>query len=145
MTNWSEGFQAEQRQTPDWKGIHAFKIIKVEESVSKASGLPMIIVTTKQSISGIESKSYIVKNDFFNSNMTELFNSLDGVEFGDFDFTHWVNQCGVAKYGKNDRGYIELKRFISAESEEAKDCTPYVEKPEDKGGIEIDDSQELPF
>lgn len=147
MTNWSENFKRETREEIDWTGVHAFQITDVAEGVSKTSGLPMLIISTEQSKSGIKCTQYIVKNDFFNQNMTELFNALDEVEFGDFDFTHWIGKVGVARYKRDKKGFITLGRFLAADSEDAIQCETFIKKqPKLDADIEPEiNVAELPF
>ena len=88
-------------------------IVDVEEAVSKSSGLPMIVVTVKPSGYNAKLKSYIVKNEKFNKNMTDFFDAVDGVDDGDFNFLAWIG-CEIgADIGLDDNGFWKVKWWLS--------------------------------
>jgi len=93
-------------------------ITAAEESVSKA-GNPMITITTKQSESGIICKYYMVKNEYFNKNATDLFDSFPSIGEGNFNLMTWVGCMGAAHYINDDNGYLKIKYFINAKKQEA--------------------------
>ena len=87
-------------------------IVDVEETVSKSSGNPMIVVTCKPSGHNAKLKYYIVKNDKFNKNMTDFFDAVDGVEDGDFNFLSWIG-CEIgADIGLDDDGFWKIKWWL---------------------------------
>ena len=102
-----------QRETAEVKGKRRCVIVDVEEAVSKSSGLPMIVVTVKPSGYNAKLKSYIVKNDKFNKNMTDFFDAVDGVDDGDFNFLSWIG-CEIgADIGLDDNGFWKVKWWLS--------------------------------
>lgn len=87
------------------------EITAVEETESKA-GNPMIVVTVRPNGSNIKIKHYIVKNQYFNRNMTDLFDSFN-IDEGDFNFPTWVGAVGAAKLIEDENGYLKVRYFIS--------------------------------
>jgi len=72
----------------------------------------MIVVTIQPNGSNIKIKHYIVKNDWFNRNMTELFDSFN-IDEGDFNFVSWVGAVGAAKLKEDEKGYLKVAWFIN--------------------------------
>ena len=109
MSNW-DSYQREERPrlTP---GDYRVEIVSVEEKESKA-GNPMIVVTVKPNGSNITIKHYIVKNQYFNRNMTDFFDSFN-IDEGDFNFPTWVGAVGAAKLVEDENGYLKVRWFIS--------------------------------
>ena len=66
-------------------GDYRVEITDVEETVSKSSGNPMLVITVKPNNVNIRIKHYIVKNEYFNRNLTEFYNSFN-ISFGDQNF-----------------------------------------------------------
>lgn len=91
-------------------GDYRVAITEVEETVSR-SGNPMLVVTVRPSGSNIRIKHYIVKNDYFNRNLTAL---KDGFDIADEDneILGWVGAAGAAKLVEDDRGYMKVRWFI---------------------------------
>lgn len=87
------------------------EITAVEETESKA-GNPMIVVTVRPNGSNINIKHYIVKNQYFNRNMTDFFDSFN-IDEGDFNFPTWVGAVGAAKLAEDENGYLKVRWFIS--------------------------------
>ena len=54
-------------------GDYRCEVVDVEETTSKSSGKPMIVVTVKPNGSNIKVKQYLVKNEYFNRNITSFF------------------------------------------------------------------------
>ena len=77
-------------------GDYRVEITDVEETVSKSSGNPMLVITVKPNNVNIRIKHYIVKNEYFNRNLTEFYNSFN-ISFGDQNFLGWVGAVGAAK------------------------------------------------
>ena len=110
MSSWSD-YKREEREKIE--GNTRCVITDVEETVSKSSGLPMIIVTVRPSGSKANIRWYLVKNDNFNKNATQFFDAVVGVDDGDFEFVKWVG-CEIgANLGEDDKGYLTVKWWIS--------------------------------
>ena len=144
----------------DWKredpsriepGDYRVEITSVEETESRA-GNPMIVVTVRPNGSNITIKHYIVKNQYFNRNMTDFFDSFN-IDDGDFNFPTWIGAVGAAKLAEDDNGYLKVRWFIS--KNKAENLPPWQgPMPERQtvttiggtGLVEIDPSEdELPF
>ena len=145
MTNWD---YTRDESRPDIKtGVQRCVIVGAEESVSKASGNPMIIVTVKPSGNNFKVKAYLVKNDRWNKTMTEFFDAFPEIEDGNFDLLSWVGALGAANFGTDENGYLKVKWFVSPDK--AKDLPDFVgDKPEKQTVTSLDDGEvedELPF
>ena len=93
------------------------EITDVEETVSKSSGNPMLVITVKPNNVNIRIKHYIVKNEYFNRNLTEFYNSFN-IDFGDQNFLGWVGAVGAAKLVEDENGYMKIKRLIPLERQD---------------------------
>ena len=98
-------------------GDYRVEITDVEETVSKSSGNPMLVITVKPNNVNIRIKHYIVKNEYFNRNLTELYNSFN-IDFGDQNFLGWVGAVGAAKLVEDENGYMKIKRLIPLERQD---------------------------
>ena len=116
MSNWND-YQREEAPRIE-AGDHRVEIVNAEESVSKTSGNPMIVITVKPNGSNINIKHYIVKNQYFNRNMTEFFDSFN-IDEGDFNFLTWTGAIGAAKLKEDDGGYLKVAYFINKEKASA--------------------------
>ena len=72
MSNWD---YVREEQSRLEAGDYRVAIVAAEEATSK-SGNPMIVVTVQPNGSNIKIKSYIVKNQYFNRNMTQFFDAF---------------------------------------------------------------------
>ena len=115
MSNWSD-YQREERVRIE-AGNHRVEIVSAEETISKSSGKPMIIIGIKPNGGEIVIKHYIVKNDYFNQNMTEFFDSFN-IEEGDFNFLTWAGAVGAAKLKEDEQGYLKVAWFIKKDKAE---------------------------
>ena len=109
MSNWDD-YKREEASRLE-AGDYRVEIVDVEDTISKSSGNPMIVVTIKPNGSNIKIKHYIVKNDYFNRNMTELFDSFN-IDEGDFGFAGWIGAVGAAKLKEDENGYLKVAWFI---------------------------------
>jgi hypothetical protein len=112
MSNWND-YQREEAPRIE-AGDYRVEIVEAEESISKSSGNPMIVVTVKPNGGNIKIKHFIVKNNYFNRNMTEFFDSFN-IEEGDFNFLTWVGAVGAAKLKEDEQGYLKVAYFIKKE------------------------------
>lgn len=126
MSNWSD-YKREETVRIE-AGDHRVKIVDVEETYSRTSGNPMIVVTVTPNNSNIKIKHYIVKNEYFNRNMTEFFDSFN-IEEGDFNFIGWIGAVGAAKLREDENGYLKVAWFIN--KTKAESLSPWIgEMPE---------------
>ncbi len=128
MSNWDD-YKREERQKVE-PGDYRVMITEAEETTSKA-GNPMIklnIVPNTQDGTKINIKHYIVKNEYFNRNMTEIFDSFNIPE-GNFNFLEWVNAVGAARLKEDEDGYLKIHYFLNKKKAE-KLPEWYGEKPE---------------
>ena len=145
MTNWD---YTRDESRPDIKtGVQRCVIVGAEESVSKKTGNPMIVVTVKPSGNNFKVKAYLVKNERWNKTMTEFFDAFPEIEDGNFDLLSWVGALGAANFGTDENGYLKVKWFVAPDK--AKDLPDFVgDKPEKQTVTSLDDDgegDELPF
>lgn len=108
MSNWNDYKREEHAKLEP--GDYRVEIVSAEEATSK-SGNPMIVIGVKPNGSNITIKHYIVKNEYFNRNMTDFFDSFN-VDEGDFNFLTWVGAVGAAKLKEDEQGYLKVAWFI---------------------------------
>lgn len=111
-----DDYKAEERKELE-PGDHRIVIVEAEETTSKSSGLPMIVVTVQPSGSDMHIKNYLVKNDYFNKNATALFDSF-GITRGNFNLLEWVGAMGAAKIVEDEDGYMKVRYFLSPKKQE---------------------------
>lgn len=141
-----DGYRREKRArlTP---GDYRVAITEVEETVSR-SGNPMLVVTVQPNGSEIHIKHYLVKNEYFNRNLTDL---LDSFGLGEnFDTLTWVGAVGAAKLAEDENGYLKVRFFLSPER--AEKLPPWQGKEPERqevsslgNGFEELDEDDLPF
>jgi hypothetical protein len=131
-------------------GDYRLEVLSVEEAESKTSHKPMIVITVRPNNSIIKIKQYIVKNEYFNRNMTDFFESF-GIEEGNFNFMTWIGAMGAAKLAADDQGYMKVKYFLDPERAEKLPpwSGPVPERQTvtslDEGGFVEVDGEETPF
>lgn len=141
-----DGYRREERSrmTP---GDYRVAITEVEETVSR-NGNPMLVVTVQPNGSEIHIKHYLVKNEYFNRNLTDL---LDSFGLGEnFDTLTWVGAVGAAKLVEDENGYLKVRYFLSPER--AEKLPPWQGKEPERqevsslgDGFEMLDEDDLPF
>ena len=141
-----DGYRREERSrlTP---GDYRVAITDVEETTSR-SGNPMLVVTVQPNGSEIHIKHYLVKNEYFNRNLTDL---LDSFGLGEnFDTLTWVGAVGAAKLVEDENGYLKVRYFLSPER--AEKLPPWQGKEPERqevsslgDGFEMLDEDDLPF
>ena len=145
MANYGDGFKREEM--PKIRGDYRVEIIKAEDAISKTSGNPMIIITVQPNGTKAKINHYIVKNDYFNRNMTEFFDSFN-IDFGDFDLPTWAGAIGAAQIFVDEQGYSKVKRFIHRSLQDKLPAwqgdTPERQIPTALDGEAVD-SEDLPF
>lgn len=108
MSNW-DSYQREERPRLS-PGDYRVEIVSVEEKESKA-GNPMLVIGIRPNGSNITINHYIVKNEWFNRNMTDFFDSFN-IDDGDFTLPTWVGAVGAARLKEDDRGYLKVQYFL---------------------------------
>ena len=84
-------------------GDHRLAVLSAEEKVS-SKGNQMIVIVVQPNNSDIKIAHYIVKNKYFNANITEFFDSF-GIERGDFNFLTWPGAIGAGRLKEDENGY----------------------------------------
>lgn len=143
MGNWDDYRREERpRLTP---GDYRVEIVSVEEKESKA-GNPMLVIGVQPNGSKIIIYHYIVKNEWFNRNMTDFFDSFN-IDDGDFTLPTWIGAVGAARLKEDDKGYLKVQYFIS--EDRAERLPPWDgEMPERQELTKLDDVEddgELPW
>lgn len=115
--NWS--YEREERQSSSqFVGKRRCVIEDVEEATSK-TGKNMIVLTVKPSGAEFKVKYYIVEGEYFNRTMTQFYDAFPEIEDGNFQFPTWIGAEGAGDFALDDRGYLTLRWFISAERAES--------------------------
>ena len=141
-----DGYRREERSRIA-PGDYRVAITEVEETVSR-SGNPMLVVTVQPNGSEIRVKHYLVKNEYFNRNLTDL---LDSFGLGEnFDTLTWVGAVGAARLIEDENGYLKVRYFLSPER--AEKLPPWQGKEPERqevsslgDGFEMLDDDDLPF
>lgn len=117
MDEFSNGYQPDNNyggvvlQDGDYKA----KVIDVVKTQSKA-GDPMLEIVIVVPESTIKFKHRIVKNEYFNGNMTKFYDCFK-IPRGNFEYNRWVGRVGkvhIAKGKPNEQGkaYMEIAYLI---------------------------------
>lgn len=143
MGNWDDYRREERpRLTP---GDYRVEIVSVEEKESKA-GNPMLVIGVQPNGSKIIIYHYIVKNEWFNRNMTDFFDSFN-IDDGDFTLPTWIGAVGAARLKEDDKGYLKVQYFIS--EDRAEKLPPWEGKLPERQELtkldDVEDDGELPW
>lgn len=143
MGNWDD-YRREERERLA-PGNYRVEIVSAEETESRA-GNPMLVIGIRPNGSKITIKHYIVKNEYFNRNMTDFFDSFD-IDDGDFTLPTWVGAVGAAKLKEDDQGYLKVQYFLSQERAEKLPPWdgPLPERQELVQLKEVEDDGDLPW
>ena len=141
-----DGYKREERSRLA-PGDYRVAITDVGETTSR-NGNPMLVVTVQPNGSEIHIKHYLVKNEYFNRNLTEL---LDSFGLGEnFDTLTWVGAVGAARLVEDENGYLKVRYFLSPERTEK--LPPWQGKEPERqevsslgDGFEMLDDDDLPF
>ena len=143
MSTWDDWSREEAPRLEP--GDYRVEITAVEETESKA-GNPMIVVTVRPNGSNINIKHYIVKNQYFNRNMTDFFDSFN-IDDGDFTLPTWIGAVGAARLKEDDQGYLKVHYFIK--KDRAEKLPPWEGKMPERQTLtkieEIEDDGDLPW
>ena len=71
----------------------------------------MLVIGIRPNGSNITINHYIVKNEYFNQNMTDFFDSFN-IDDGDFTLPTWIGAVGAARLKEDDRGYLKVQYFL---------------------------------
>lgn len=143
MSNW-DSYQREERPRLS-PGDYRVEIVSVEEKESKA-GNPMLVIGVQPNGSKIIIYHYIVKNEWFNRNMTDFFDSFN-IDDGDFTLPTWIGAVGAARLKEDDKGYLKVQYFIS--EDRAEKLPPWEGKLPERQELtkldDVEDDGELPW
>ena len=151
MSIW-DGFGREEKERESAvTGKHRVVIVEADESVtgpnSKNPGTPMVVIKLRPSGRRFTVTHRIVKNDYFNRNMTQFFDAFPEIPFGEQNMLLWVGAEGAAMFKEDANGYTQVQYFLSPER--AADLPLFEgEKPERQTVTSLDDTEndeELPF
>ena len=143
MSNW-DSYRREKRPRLA-PGDYRVEIVSVEEKESKA-GNPMLVIGVQPNGSKIIIYHYIVKNEWFNRNMTDFFDSFN-IDDGDFTLPTWIGAVGAARLKEDDKGYLKVQYFINEDRAEKLPPWdgPMPERQELTRLNDIEDEGELPW
>jgi len=117
MDEFQDGYQPDENYGGQQlvEGDYAVKIHNITFKPTK-NGDPMMTIDLITKDSPIVFKHRIVKNDYFNSNMTKFFDCFK-IPRGNFEYQRWlerVGKCHIAKGEPNAEGkaYMEIKYLI---------------------------------
>ena len=143
MSNW-DSYQREERPRLA-PGDYRVEIVSVEEKESK-KGNPMLVIGVQPNGSKVIIYHYIVKNEWFNRNMTEFFDSFN-IDDGDFTLPTWVGAVGAARLKEDENGYLKVQYFLS--SERADKLPPWEGKMPERQELTtlepLEDDGDIPF
>ena len=148
MADWSDYKREEQEQESRVTGKLRCVIVGVEETESKTSGLPMIVISVRPSGTVFKVKSYLVHNDKFNRNATQFFDAFPEIPDGCFEFLRWIGCEGAAMFDLDERNYLKVRYWIDAVK--AADLPPYEgDRPEKQEVTSLSDDEsdddDMPF
>lgn len=152
MSNWDSYQREEQERESAVVGKYRVVITEAGDAVtgpnSKKPGTPMIVIKLRPSGRHFTVTHRIVKNEYFNRNMTQFFDAFPEITEGDFNFLGWVGAEGAAMFKEDSNGYTQVSYFLSPER--AADLPAFEgEKPEKQSVTTLDDDSglddELPF
>lgn len=117
MDEFSEGYAPDENYNGPVleEGDHPIKIINVHGGLSK-KGTPMLTIEIQAKGCNIVFKHYIVKNEYFNANMTKFFDCFK-IPRGNFEYSRWLGRVGKGHFGKGlpnaeGKAYMELQYLI---------------------------------
>ena len=152
MGNWDSYQREENERESAVVGKHRVDITEASETVtgpnSKKPGTPMIVVKLRPSGRHFSVTHRIVKNEFFNRNMTQFFDAFPEITDGNFSFIEWIGCEGAAMFKEGQNGYAEISYFL--DPVRAADLPAFEgEKPERQQITSLEDESaddgDLPF
>lgn len=131
------------------EGKYRIRIKSAEKTVSRA-GNDMLALQFAVSGQSRTLYHYIVNNEWANKNLTQFFDSFNGIPEGDMECSHWIGQVGacVVKHEEyKDTMSEKVKYFISADKQD--ELPPWQEVVQTGSGAvkmtEVTDDDDLPF
>lgn len=91
-------------------GDYRLEVLSASDGFSKTSNNPMITIVVQPNGTSVKISHYFVKNEYFNRNTTEFFDSF-GITRGDFNILGWVGAVGAGRL-KEDGDYLKVAYFI---------------------------------
>ena len=148
MGAWDDYQREEREEQAKVTGKLRCVIVDVEETESKTSGLPMIVISVRPSGTVFKVKSYLVHNDKFNRNATQFFDAFPEIPDGCFEFLRWIGAEGAAMFDLDERNYLKVRYWIDAVK--AADLPPYEgDRPEKQEVTSLSDDEadddDMPF
>ena len=126
MGNWN--YKREETNYAN-EGNYWATITGVEEKQSQ-SGNDMLVVTYSIDETDTLIKDYFVQGKYFNRRITKFFDAFQNIEDGDFEYVKWIGKKAAVTLGKDDKGYLKIKRYIAPTDKAYKDLpTPTPEVP----------------
>ena len=122
------------------EGNYWATITEAEEKKSK-SGNDMLVVTYSIDGTATTIKDFFVQGEYFNRRITKFFDAFKNIADGDFSYIKWIGKKGAVNLGKDDNGYLKIKRYIASDSVELKDMSA----PEPEAESLVIDDDNLPF
>ena len=115
MSKWSN-YRYIERRPPLSAGNYRAVIIDVEETKSK-SGNDMLVIELRIS-GGVCVKDYIVANDYFDENISRLFDAFPEIGVGNFNFMEWIGAMGAVRLKIDDEGYAKVHYYLTPDKAE---------------------------
>ena len=144
MSNWTITRTAEERTTPITGRLRCV-LVNIEEAVSK-SGNEMLVLYVRPSGCRFDVKTYIVKNEYYDRDMTRFHDAFQIPESSDNPL-EWKGAEGAAVFDLDDNGYLKIKRWIYPA--QAANLPPFEgDKPERQEVTSLEDEEDdgdLPF
>jgi len=106
-----DNYQREEIKHQPRTGIRRCVVVAAEETVSKKTGKPMLVVTVRPSGSQTEIRDYMVQNEYFNRNLTAFLDAFPTIKSQ--DLATWVGAIGAANFGEDEKGYLKVKFFVT--------------------------------
>ena len=148
MGAWDDYKREEREEQAKVTGKLRCVIVDVEETESKSSGLPMIVISVRPSGTVFKVKSYLVHNDKFNRNATQFFDAFPEIPDGCFEFLRWIGCEGAAMFDLDEKNYLRVRYWIDAVK--AANLPPYEgDRPEKQEVTSLSDDEadddDMPF
>lgn len=138
--SWSNYTYKKQEHTERQPGNYRCIILKAEAGVSKTSGKNMLTIYLRPSGTASTVKSYIVDNDWFDSNFSSFLDAFPALKDNsnpDNCFA-WRGAMGAVKLKVNDDGYFETAKYPWIPADKATKLPEFEWKARD------DEPQEMP-
>lgn len=115
--DWANYYKREENKSSKKVQGQLRCVVTAAEEAKSKTGKDMIVVSVKPSGAEFSVKHYIVKNEYFNRNMTSFFDSFPAIDDGDFNFAKWIGAVGAANFTLDENSYTKIKWFIEADKQ----------------------------